>query len=178
MLLAHELKKQNDLSECIKGSFMKKQGGFTLIEVLIAVIILAVGLLGLAGLQARGLGNNQSAYNRSQATQLAYDIADRMRANPLARAKYLSTFMLPTAATCSTGDNPCTACATSVNLCTTDQLAVKDLYDWNLDLVATLPSGTGAITGGVGSVYTVTVSWDDTKNGAANASVVMSFRLL
>ena len=60
---------------------MNKNTGFTLIEVLIAMIILAVGLLGLAGLQATSLRNNQSAYNRSVATQLAYDIADRMRAN-------------------------------------------------------------------------------------------------
>ena len=60
---------------------MKKNTGFTLIEVLIAMIILAVGLLGLAGLQATTLKNNQSAYNRIKATQLAYDIADRMRAN-------------------------------------------------------------------------------------------------
>ena len=60
---------------------MKKNTGFTLIEVLIAMIVLAVGLLGLAGLQATSLRNNQSAYNRIKATQLAYDIADRMRAN-------------------------------------------------------------------------------------------------
>ncbi len=60
---------------------MKTNTGFTLIEVLIAMLVLAVGLLGLAGLQATSLRNNQSAYNRSQATQLAYDLADRMRAN-------------------------------------------------------------------------------------------------
>ena len=60
---------------------MNKNTGFTLIEVLIAMIVLAVGLLGLAGLQATSLRNNQSAYNRIKATQLAYDIADRMRAN-------------------------------------------------------------------------------------------------
>ena len=60
---------------------MKTHSGFTLIEVLISMLILAVGLLGLAGLQATGLRNNLSAYNRSQATQLAYDMADRMRAN-------------------------------------------------------------------------------------------------
>ncbi|MCX7101946.1 MAG: type IV pilus modification protein PilV, partial [Methylobacter sp.] len=60
---------------------MKQTAGFTLIEVLIAMLVLAVGLLGLAGLQATSLKSNQSAYNRSQATQLAYDLADRMRAN-------------------------------------------------------------------------------------------------
>ena len=60
---------------------MKTNSGFTLIEVLIAMLVLAVGLLGLAGMQATGIRNNLSAYNRSLATQLAYDMADRMRSN-------------------------------------------------------------------------------------------------
>ncbi len=55
--------------------------GFTLIEVLVSMIILAVGLLGIAGLQAMGLRNNQSALLRSQATLCAYDMSDRMRTN-------------------------------------------------------------------------------------------------
>jgi len=49
---------------------MNRSGGFTLIEVLIAALVLAVGLLGLAGLQAASIKNNLSAYKRSQATQL------------------------------------------------------------------------------------------------------------
>lgn len=55
--------------------------GFTLVEVLVALIILAIGLLALAGLQSSGLRNNNSAYYSSQATIHAYDILDRMRAN-------------------------------------------------------------------------------------------------
>ncbi len=55
--------------------------GYTLVEVLVAVVILSVGLLGLAGMQARGMRNSHDAYLRSQAAILAYDIADRMRAN-------------------------------------------------------------------------------------------------
>jgi len=62
-------------------SQLSNSKGFTLIEALIAVVILAIGLLGIAGLQATNLKNNQSAYNRSQATLLAYDMADRIRAN-------------------------------------------------------------------------------------------------
>jgi len=50
---------------------------------LVAMLVLAIGLLGLAGLQVVGLRNNQSAYLRAQATQLAYDMADRMRTNIL-----------------------------------------------------------------------------------------------
>ena len=61
----------------------KLSRGITLIEVLVTVVVLAFGLLGLAGLQANSLRNNHSAYLRSQATYLATDIIDRMRANRL-----------------------------------------------------------------------------------------------
>lgn len=60
--------------------------GFTLVEVLVALLILSIGLLGLAGLQAGGLRSNHSAYLRSQAVMLAHDMADRMRSNPVAAA--------------------------------------------------------------------------------------------
>lgn len=56
------------------------QRGMTLIEVLVALLVLAIGLLGVAALQAIGLKTGRSAYERSQATMLAYDLADRMRA--------------------------------------------------------------------------------------------------
>ncbi len=58
----------------------KQQQGFTLIEVLVAVVVLSIGLLGLAGLQTTGLRNNQSAYYASQAAIYANDIFERMRA--------------------------------------------------------------------------------------------------
>ncbi|MCS6948044.1 MAG: type IV pilus modification protein PilV, partial [Steroidobacteraceae bacterium] len=58
-----------------------KARGFTLIEALIAVLVLSIGLLGIAGLQLASLQTNSVAYQRSQATMLAYDLLDRMRAN-------------------------------------------------------------------------------------------------
>lgn len=61
--------------------FSSIQRGFTLIEVMVAVVILAVGLLGMASLMARSQKSNESAYSRSQATLMAYDIVERMRTN-------------------------------------------------------------------------------------------------
>jgi type IV pilus assembly protein PilV len=158
---------------------MNKNTGFTLIEVMIAMLVLAAGLLGSVGLQATSLRNNQSSYNRSQATQLAYDIADRMRANASVAGNYLTTFMAPDAATCTTKDTPCTACATTANSCTTALLAVKDLFEWNLALTNTLPRGTGTITL-KGAVYTITVNWDDNRDGSVDdndPSFTTSFQL-
>jgi type IV pilus assembly protein PilV len=159
---------------------MNKNAGFTLIEVLIAMVVLAIGLLGLAGLQVTSLRNNLSAYNRSQATQLSYDLADRMRANSSVGGRYLTTFMAPTAATCTTNDSPCKACASVENPCTREQLAVKDLFEWNSALTSTLPSGTGTVTI-TGAVYTIAVKWDDNRDGLVDnndPNFTVSFQLL
>ncbi len=61
----------------------QRQYGFSLLEVLIALLVLSIGLLGLAGLQTLGLKFNMQSYQRTQAALLAYDIVDRMRANPV-----------------------------------------------------------------------------------------------
>lgn len=162
-----------------------KQQGFTLIEVLVTAVLMAVGLLGMASLQLTTLRSNQEAYNRSQATQLAYDIADRMRANGAAIGAYLSTATLPEAATCKTGDNPCTACTTTVKSCTAAELAINDLYQWNLALTTVLISGRGRISrSGSGTaidpyIYTVSIQWDADRNGlnTDDPTFQMSFQL-
>ena len=154
---------------------MNKNTGFTLIEVLIAMVVLAIGLLGLAGLQATGLKNNQSAYYRSQATQLAYDIADRMRANVTTANNYLTTFMDPADAATQAD------CETVSTTCTPADMAENDLFEWNSALTGTLPSGAGTIAI-AGNVVTVTVSWsenrDDDNDGASDVtSFQTSFQL-
>ncbi|PPC89987.1 MAG: type IV pilus modification protein PilV [Methylobacter sp.] len=163
-----------------------KQQGFTLVEVLVTVVLMAVGLLGMASLQLTALRSNHEAYSRSQATQLAYDIADRMRANGAATAAYLSDTTAPEAATCTTGDNPCTACTTIALTCTAAELANNDLFQWNQALTTALVSGSGRITrSGAGTVispfiYTIAVQWDADRNGAVNADdpvFQMSFQL-
>ncbi len=173
---------------------MNRTNGFTLIEVLIAVLVLAVGLLGLAGLQVTSLGNSQSAYNRSVATQLAYDLADRMRANiTIANPNYPNP---PTQATLTTSAY-IVGSATQVNTCNTtsgctpEQMAQNDLFDWNTDVAASLPSGSGIICvdstpedgtatasacDGIGSSLTVKIWWDDDKSGA-NQRFEVSFQL-
>jgi len=65
-----------------RGTDKSRQSGFTLVEVLVTVIIMAIGLLGVAGLQLAGMRSNHSAFLRTQATIAAYDLIDRMRADP------------------------------------------------------------------------------------------------
>lgn len=142
------------------------QQGFTLLEVLIAVLVLAFGLMGLAGIQATGIKNNNSAYYRSVAAQYAAEMADRMRAN--ATIDYSTKSAAPHA-----------ACKTTTG-CTPSEMAEHDFNEWINALQSALPSGTGTVTAKVGAgsdpVFVVTVSWDDTRSGAANTSFAMDVR--
>lgn len=148
---------------------MNKMTGFTLIEVLVSMLILSVGLLGLAGLQVASLRNNQSAYHRSQATQLAYDLADRMRTNVLGVATY--TAIPPSRAKVK---EPCL----TTTGCSQTDMAENDLYEWNSAVSATLPSGIGTITAAAGEL-TITINWDDDRDGVGsnNLQFQTSFQL-
>lgn len=139
-----------------------QQFGFTMVEVLVAIVILSFGLLGLAGLQADGLRNNTSAYMRSQATLMAYDMLDRMRANlqGVKNGNYddlLET--TPTNPNCiSTG-------------CSILEMTKNDAYEWSEKLNELLPSGQGKVIGnGLGSIFTITVMWDDLRTGATGTN--------
>lgn len=136
---------------------MKNAQGFSLLEVLITLVILAIGLLGLAGLQATGLQQNHSAYMRSQATQFAYDIADRMRANSISVDQYLTSD--PSTASQQAG---CTSSG-----CTSNQMAENDLYEWYQVLSKALPSAEAVISRASG-IYTVEINWDDNHDGAVD----------
>jgi len=133
--------------------------GFTLIEILVTLVVLSIGLLGLAGLQLNGLKSNHSAYLRSQATILTLDIADRMRANRISAitsAYDIALGVVPASATCEgTGAS-----------CSTATLASADLSEWKGLLDDSLPQGDGSIsrTGmGGNTMVTIIVQWDDSK---------------
>ncbi|PKM11486.1 MAG: type IV pilus modification protein PilV [Gammaproteobacteria bacterium HGW-Gammaproteobacteria-3] len=141
---------------------MNKQSGFSLIEVLVAMIVLAFGLLGLAGMQATGLKNNQSAYNRSQATQLAYDIADRMRANASEARNLAASTYITLAPGSAAAQSSCESVSTA---CTPALMAQNDLSEWNADLAALLPGGTGSLAVDVATgIFTATVNWTENRD--------------
>lgn len=135
-----------------------KQSGFTLLEVLVAVLVLAIGLLGLAGLMASSIRNNQSAYQRTQATWLAYDIVDRMRVNrPAALANNYNT-ALGSPAACAA--NPALA----------GSVAAQDLTGWKTLVACALPAGDGSVAVAANRTVTVTVRWNDSRGTLGNAA--------
>jgi len=139
--------------------------GFTMVELMVAVLVLAIGLLGLAGLQVWGLNNNHNAYLRTQATLLAQDIIERMRSNSNLDA-YLGS---------GTADD-CFA-----HTCDSGQMAGYDLTRWNSALATQLPGGTGTVTKTQGPpvVYNITITWVEQESNpntpGSNRQVTKNF---
>jgi len=106
--------------------------GFTLLEVLIALLIFSLGMLGLAGLMVVSVKTNQSAYQRTQASFLAQSMADRMRANISKVNDYNGDYDSSTA-----GASTCSACDP-------DQLLERDRAIWSQQLIESLPTNTTA----------------------------------
>ena len=172
-----------------------RQSGFSLLEVLIAIVVTSIGLLGLAAMQATGLRNNHSAYHRSQATVLAYDIADRMRANTSLEITYDRTDRSGTFVNTGAIDNYLTRFMTlsaadvqadceTASGCTIAQMAENDLANWNTALTTAIPGATATITCAdeevclvendpdvdEPNIYTISVNWDDNRDGLVDAN--------
>jgi len=122
----------------------RKQSGASLLEVLIALLILSIGLLGLAGLQAASLRHTHEAQLRSQATWLAMDMLERMRANQQELDAYTGTH----------ANVPCMGSTGQGALAT----AVSDALEWQQNLGCLLPLGSSVVTRS-GDTVTVEISW-------------------
>ena len=142
---------------------MKRLEGFTLLEVLVALLILSVGLLGVAGLQTRGQMNNYAAHIRTQASVLAYEIMDKIRINQDFAIDDIvvdnSTGYIVDAQPTAT-DPDCD----DTGVCTPAQLRTYDLIEWYNHLAAALPNGDAEIEWNLDgdtatNDYTITITW-------------------
>ena len=134
------------------NSMSKKQQGFSLVEVLIALIVMSVGMLGIASLYVQSMQAGRTSLFRHNAITLAGDVADRIRANPLAADVY------------ETPDGADNGCVAGGITCSAPQMAMNDIFMWEAQADDTLPNG--AVDVDVDStvlppVYTVTVTWDE-----------------
>src|SRR5687768_14663563 len=119
-----------------QGRSPKRQSGFTMVEVMVALVVLAIGLLGIAALLLKSLQSGRTATYRTQAVNLAADLADRIRANRTAQAAYGTLFADAEAAvaTCDT-----------VGGCSDADLASTDLARWKATIAQLLPEGQGQV---------------------------------
>ncbi len=150
---------------------MARQKGVGLIEVLISVLILAVGLMGIAAMQATALRNSQSSLERSQAVIHSYSILDAMRANNTAArsGEYNTTTLI-----CSAGA-----------VAAASPLVASDSADWISSLQASLgPDACGQIAcavvaGSTARDCSVTVEWNDSRgtDGASAQRLITETRI-
>lgn len=145
---------------------VSRQRGVSLIEVLMAVLIFSIGLIGLAGLMVMATRSNHSAYQRTQVTFLASTMADRMGANPVGvwSGFYNSTGYPVAASTASNND-----CGSG---CTPQALAQSDQRAWSRQLTSFLPGVTAKINCKNGPAGYTPASWTlGTPASGATAAV-------
>lgn len=175
----------------------RSETGVTLVEVLVSVAVLSIGLLGLAQLQMNGVRQSQSALLRTQATMLAYSMADRMRAN---RAGVTAGAYNQSSVTGGGENNHCSVVdASGIGLtaepaqCTPQQIAQNDLLEWRKMVERQLPGGLATVcldstpkdspeaTPGnprcdnLGSTYVIKVWWIDGYSAESGAPITRLF---
>lgn len=141
-------------------------GGFSLVEVLVAMVVMAVGLLGIAGLYVDGLRAGRASLYRTTAVTLAADMADRIRANGRAGEAYAGS-----------GPGADNGCVNGAANCAAADMAADDWFRWRADLDARLPAGTEAsitvATVAALRTYTIEISWPEPGSEEASSYVLV-----
>ena len=142
------------------------QSGFTLIEILVAALVLAIGILGMATMMLTSLRSDQSAFYRSVASTYAYDMADRIRKNAAWARANDDYNAIDTSGTVP--ENP--GCQSDANGCDGAEIADLDYREWASHFTnvnglnqfhAALPNATGTVTR-TNDFFTITISWNET----------------
>jgi type IV pilus assembly protein PilV len=149
------------------------QRGFSLIEVLVTMVVVAVGLMGLISLMLRGVQANASSGLRSAAIRQAYDMTDRMRANIKdVQAGDYNAIVPPG----STSGCPITTTVVSPPSASGLSSCSGNACEWARANAKNLPSGAGAVCkANADNWYTIYVSWDDSKQGSPDKTFILRF---
>lgn len=137
--------------------------GFTLIEVMVALAVVSIGMLGIASLYTQALGASRTTQYRSQAINLISDMSDRIRGNRLGGPAYAL----------AAGDNNCDLSGGAT--CTPAQMAADDLFNWGAQVNALLPGGTWNVARAATTppTYTITLNWDEVGQGTMTETTVI-----
>jgi type IV pilus assembly protein PilV len=145
---------------------LKRNSGFTLVETLVSMIVISVGMLGIAAMYVEGLRAGKTSVFRTEAVNLVSDMADRIRANPTALAAYAGA-----------GAN--NNCVNGPADCTPAQLAADDIFTWQQDVGARIPGGVPVIQflpGVPVNTYTITLRWAE-SGSTTLSSYAISFQI-
>ena len=134
-----------------------QQKGAGMMEVLIALLVLSIGILGLATLQSIGLKYNHQSYQRTQAILQIYDMADRIRSNGPGKAAAYNAFAMAGDPTGLTKD-----CAVAGAPCTFNERATYDFETWRQSLAAFLgPNAQGSVIRQNAQIHAIRVNWTE-----------------
>lgn len=151
--------------------------GSSLIEVLVSLLIIGIGMLGVASLQVYSLSSVKVANVHAQASTLTENLAERMRSNPVGIAA--GDFLEITIDTSDTApDAPTNLCRSSDDLCTAAEFTAADLWHWEMMARLLLPSGTEIsvdCNGGAGScnadgTYLISMAWEEDSRSGVESS--------
>jgi type IV pilus assembly protein PilV len=131
------------------------QSGFSLIEAMVSLVVVSVGMIGIASLYGQGLRASSTALFRTQAVNLVSDMGDRIRMNREGGAAYGG----------AAANNSCTAAGGAT--CTPAQMAAHDLFEWTARVGQVLPTGVGTVVviGTTPATYRIGVAWDEAGVG-------------
>lgn len=153
-----------------------RQSGFTLLEVLIALLILSIGLLGHAKLQLLGVRANTNVYLRTQATSMSHDFAERMRANRDAANAGVYANIDYAAIDCTQAAPVCyDRAGADAQDCSANEIAAADAFELACQIQQLLPGG-GIAVAQDGGFYTTTVRWGETDGEGESVSPEVSLR--
>lgn len=149
-----------------------KERGASLIEVMVAVIVLSIGLLGIAGLQAATTKYKINTWSRSASSQLVSDLSERIRINPdEAGSNFTTGVTSPSTYTLSSNwaaqaDGPPAIdkdCSEAAESCSTAERAAYDMLAWRARVRAAMPQGSANVSGDKRDGFQVTLLWMDTE---------------
>jgi len=157
---------------CSSGPSAREARGFTLVEVLVALVVLTIGMLGIAAVYLEGLRSSRMALLRTQGVVLAADMADRIRAN---RYVVSGAQQYDPAFTAATANDNCDRTTNPASTCTPAQMFANDLARWQAEIQARLPGGTGTVDFAIVNTiptYTVTVTWVESGESVGGSYIL------
>jgi type IV pilus assembly protein PilV len=131
---------------------MRQSAGFSLVEAMVTLVVLSIGMIGIASLFGHGLGAARAALYRTRAVNLAADLADRIRVNRLGGASYAG----------AAANHDCGAVD-----CAPPMMAAHELFLWTAAVAAALPNGVGTVefSAGTPPTFTINVTWSEVGIG-------------